>query len=268
MFRKITIVKLNGSDRHLDYQLAWPARTSGKIEALDDLALMRHAGVLTGSLAGLLQQRSTQKNVKTAMVPIHYDVNQKHFEIITDLSQTDIQGLSDLLKKEIGALEEKGIWYHQDQLVEKDFGEISIDGALPFAKKLQEIEMLLYSHPINQERKRFKKLVVSAMMLGHIHGVGKMRKTFSDSGFLSLLGAMPLHNWLSDPESGCYIVLGKETGDQDLYRVKQTAMQMLEVGGCDIVTIFQPGYYDVYSSSWFYDLYYKYQRYFRSKQAI
>jgi hypothetical protein len=77
-----------------------------------------------------------------------------------------------------------------------------------------------------------------------------------------------LQDWLKVPKANCIVVMGKESGDQELYQIKETVLHMMENGQCDLVEVIQKSSHDIYAASWFYKLYSEWKDYIFSKQAM
>lgn len=270
MFRWITIVRLSGCDNLLSYELPWPERASKNLEQMEDFALLRYANVFPKkNLACCLA--TGMDNVGSVLLPAHCHLTGRE-EILTDLRDKDYAAVTAMLQALLPSVREdesKRFWVTPEALVDKDLGEKNTV-AKAYIKKMQEFEMMMYAHPVNQYRRRSQQLPISKLMMGKVDNKpSKPSSVISDETMLSLFcQQQPLSAWLEEPTWNCKIVLGRNTGDRALYPLKETLLQMLENQLCDLVFVVQPGREDVYSSRWVHGLYCQLNGYKRLKQAI
>ena len=257
MFRKVSIVCLEERDSLLDFSLEWPAKISQSLSLDGNIALLKYAQVVEGSVAQLLA-----KDVKgTLLIPIHqkqqalcqwiHDINAKEFEQLTKMIQSVFPDVRECHGK---------YWYWDKVFEINDLQDhYIIDTSLSIAKELQELEMMLYANSVNQDRKDYQKKEITGFMLGKIGSQGSIGKVVGNSKLMSMLGDQEdIDKWLLKPYSGCSIVLGKEMGDGVWHQIQETLMLMMEKRQLELVEVIQSNRHTIYSASWFYKLYSRY----------
>lgn len=258
MFRKISIVRLVENDPLFTFSLDWPSRLSHQVKVKGNIDLLRYANIISGNLAGLLADQKKG----TLLVPIHQSQDKSHW--VADLSKKQYEVLTKAIQDmfpEVVSCPSNQCWYWDKIHTLNDLQDrYGIDTQLEIAKSLQELEMMLYAHPVNQSRKKYKQANITGIMLGNIEKSGRIkRKIVGDSELLSLFGQKSLDDWLESPSVNCSLVLGKETGDYRWQNLKEILMLMMENGKLDLVEVISSTRHDIYSGSWFYNLYTKFR---------
>lgn len=266
MFRKITIVRLMDNNSLLNFNLRWSAKCQKKNQSKNNIELLRYAGVFSGNLARGLFSKDRASGYKTVMVPVNGS------EWLVDISHVQYESLTKLIRSvlpDVSPSSSKQYWYFPKAYVECDLMDEM--GRSSIANELDELEMSLYAHGVNQSRARYQQSIVSGFMLGNIGQ--RVRKSglkiVGNSQLVSLFeDQISLSDWLVRPKASCIIVMGKEAGDQELYQLKETVLHMMETGQCDMVEVIQKASHDLYAASWFYKLYSEWKNYIFSKQAM
>lgn len=273
MFRWITIVRLHGCDDLLNYDFPWPARGFQDISASGSFELLQYAGILPlGNLSRCLV--SEEPDAKSVILPVHYHygMNGAMTEVLTDIREQDFKKITPVLQESFPRAKEsksRQFWVLPNVLSDNDITDEMVV-LKHYGNQLQEFEMMMYAHPVNQYRRACQQLPISSLMIGGIEkGLYKKQSVVSDNGLVSLFcHQTPLGKWLENPTVNCHIVLGQETGDSMLYPLKETVIRLLENRLCDMVFVLQPGREDLYSGRWIHDLYYRFKGYKRLKQAM
>lgn len=263
MFRKITIIRLLDNNSLLNFSLRWPAKCQKKVQSKDDIELLRYAGVLKGNLASALLDGDQEAGYKTIMVPVNGS------DWLTDITDVQYESLTKMIKElfpNVSSSPSKQCWYLPQPYVEHDLVGQDVE-----IKELNELEVSLYAHGVNQSRGKYQQKKITGFRLGAIGEKARQRRLrlVGGSNLISLFyNQVTLQEWLEKPYVNCMLVMGKESGDQELYRVKETVLHMMETGQCDMVEVIQKNSHDVYAASWFYKLYSEWKDYIFSKQAI
>lgn len=263
MFRKITIVRLVDNNSLLNFNLRWPAKTPKRLELKSNIDILRYAGVLKGNLARGLLEQDKQSGFKAVIVPMHGS------EWLADISEVQYVSLTTLIQSvfpNVSASSSKQYWYLPQAYIEHDLFKGTMVSA-----ELEALELSLYAHGVNQSRTKYQQPKITGFMLGKVGQRVRKRSVnlVGGSQLVSLFQKqISLNEWLAKPRTNCILVMGKESGDQELYQVKETLLHMMETAQCDLVEVIQKSSHDVYAASWFYKLYSDWKDYIFSKQAI
>lgn len=262
MFRKITVVRLSGSDPLLDYTLPWPSKNHQPIDARGDISLLQHANVLPkGNFSQYLMDKDNAQGFSTIILPIHYQVSGQQSEIIADLNKKEYDDLSLLLSAVLTIKKSNGVyyWYAKEQLVDHDLkDQYQINTDSKQAKLLQEIEMMLYAHPVNQKRSQHQQATISGVSLGSVVGSYRVQHPVivSDAAIANLFSVpTPLFQWIKSPKTGVTLIIGRETGDREWYPVQKVLTHLLDKGVCNVLEIIEPFKKTTYTTSRFYNVY-------------
>jgi hypothetical protein len=259
----------------LNFNLEWPAKIRKKIEKKGNIALLEYANIIKDDFSKSIMDSDSLSGYGTVMVPIGHDGNSAVCEWITDISEVQYESLTKMVQsvfKDIEISPSKQCWYWKKYWVQSDLSDdYKIDASIGIAKELQELEMMLYAHPVNQSRSKYQQSKISGFMLGKI-GSKRWTKKYKIVGDSALIGMMKeqtsLQAWLEEPFVNCVLVVGSEAGDQDWFRIKETVLHLMESRHCDLVEVIQSSSHDIYSASWFYKVYSQWKDYLFSKQAI
>ena len=274
MFRKVTVIRLIENNSLLSFDLDWPARIKQKLDGMGNIDMLRYSGLLTGSFSKVVTSSDNISGCQTLLMPIHHAIQNRSTRWVTDISEKQYLILTDMIQSVCDVIKSPSLrcWYVKSKWTDNDLSDqYKIDIESARAKLLQELEMMLYASPVNQERDKHRQLSITGLMTGNIENKGCLytKNIIGDGGFVKMLNCtQSLQSWLETPKSQKILILGNEAGDQELYRVKETLMFMMEHGMCDVVEVIQSNSHDIYSASRFYNAYSKWRHYLFSKQTI
>lgn len=238
-------------DHTLDKSIPWRLAYDQVYSYQSNTALLRLADCIKEEVC-IEDMLSNQAGPVHLLLPVSYHRRggDIYHEWVDDLTKEQYLQLNKSFEEVFSSLQKDNgfdYWYSLIDMTEDDV-----------LKKTVEIELLLYNHPVNQERRSMQQVEISGLSIAPavMRRNWIKRKLYTNNEIISRAchGSGNLADWLKSPVSGVTIVLGREVGALVFQALQDTLVQMLESNACKRLRWISPDYMVVYTTNHFQSL--------------